>query len=263
MMTLKHISCSLIFILFTVFLHTGAATAQEIGDCTVCHKYLGNKKYVHTIMQSGCTACHTEPHNKKSKYPKGLLAPVNEVCYACHDKSKYTVGESVHQPVASGMCSSCHDPHSSDTQLLLRNPQPDLCFDCHDKKLVAGTNVHAPVASGQCTSCHAAHVTENKPLLTKPINQLCIVCHRPQATGKHVISLPGGRFHPLRGVTDPNFPGKTMRVPDPNKPGKMMTVADPNKPGKELSCASCHNAHASNYGKLFPAARVCQKCHKY
>jgi predicted CXXCH cytochrome family protein len=251
------LSLSLIFIV-----HADNALSQTIGDCTLCHKYLTNKKYVHTIMQSGCTACHTEPHDKKAKFAKGLLASPTEVCYACHDRTNFT-GTIVHGPIKSGMCTGCHDPHSSDTVNLLKQAQPEFCFDCHNRKIVSGTLIHAPVAAGQCNSCHVAHASEHKALLSKPINQLCVVCHRPQASGKHVIALPGGKYHPLKGVKDPNFPGRTIKVPDPENPGKMKTVPDPSNPGKEMSCASCHDPHSSNYTKLFTTQRVCQKCHKY
>ncbi|MEW6215487.1 MAG: cytochrome c3 family protein [Nitrospirota bacterium] len=260
MRLLKYIFVFLAFTSLIILLNPDRSFS-EVADCKICHKFMANKKYVHTAMQMGCTSCHTEAHQKKQKFPKGLSAASQDLCYLCHDKSKFA-GKNIHMPVVSGMCSSCHDAHDSDATKLLKQPQPDICFGCHDRKIVAGKFVHVPVAAGLCTSCHGAHVSESAALLSRPINNLCITCHKDQATGRHVVSVPGKKFHPLKGVTDPNFPGKTMKVPDPKNPGKEIEVPDPKNPGKEMSCASCHNPHSSNFAKLFPSEKRCGRCHK-
>ena len=176
-------------------------------------------------------------------------------------------GKSGHTVI--GMCTGCHNPHSSNSNKLLKADQPELCYNCHEKSKFTKKYVHAIIPAGGCTSCHTPHVSDNPSLLTnKDINDLCITCHVPQAKGQHVTAaiIGGGvkrKFHPVRGATDPRFPGKPKKIPDPNKPGKEIEVFDPNNPGKEINCVSCHNPHSSDFRKLFPAANLCELCHKY
>jgi len=113
-----------------------------------------------------------------------------------------------------------------------------------------------------CGGCHSPHASNNPALLPNPINDICITCHKGQSKGSHVIAIPGGKFHPLKGVIDISTL-KMIKVPDPKNPKKEIEIPDPKVPGKELSCTSCHNPHSSDYKNLFPAQRVCLKCHKY
>jgi predicted CXXCH cytochrome family protein len=95
------------------------------------------------------------------------------------------------------------------------------------------------VALNSCgIRCHSPHASEKPYLLSQTMNDNCIGCHRAQETGRHIVSLPGGRIHPIKGLHDPS------------------------NPTKEMSCTSCHNPHSSNFAKLYSVGQKCKGCHK-
>lgn len=234
--------------------------------CYSCHdksNFSGNS--IHQPVSSGmCTGCH-DAH--QSGNPKILLKEIPSLCYTCHDEAKFKKGKSGHTLV--GMCNGCHTPHASEANKILIKNQPELCYTCHDKSKFIKKNVHKIINMPEgCTACHAPHVSDNPSLIYKShVNDLCVTCHSPQATGGHVTVAitrgPKRRYHPVRGVTDPNFPGKPKKIPDPNNPDRMIEVFDPENPGKELTCISCHEPHSSDFRKLFVKENICQHCHKY
>jgi len=188
----------------------------------------------------GCETCHQPVEGAKHPQQKGsmkLMQDVPGLCYGCHDESKFK-GKVIHSPVAGGMCTGCHNPHQSDVSKILISDTPDLCYNCHDKAEFSKKNVHAAVMMG-CATCHSPHVGDNPRLIIKQINTLCGDCHGQQATGRHVLAGPYGRFHPIKGRPDPS------------------------NPAREMSCVSCHNPHSSDFGKLFVSDLICSRCHKY
>lgn len=228
------------FLLVFSLLSLQAVSAEE-SPCLMCHdQFKKPAKTVHAALGMGCETCHKAAEGKSHPGDKGSMKLTQDVpglCFGCHDQSKFK-GKSVHSPVAGGMCTSCHNPHQSETAKLLLSDQPDLCYNCHDKKEFTKKNVHAAVMMG-CTSCHSAHAADNPKLLQKGINALCASCHAKEASGKHVMAIPGKGFHPIKGRPDPS------------------------DPSKEMSCASCHVPHSSDFEKLFPNDDVCGKCHKF
>lgn len=227
---------------FLMFLLVGFSTvsAQE-SPCLGCHtQFKKPAKTVHAALGMGCESCHLAAEGAKHPAQKGSMKLTQDVpglCFGCHDQSKFK-GKSVHSPVAGGMCTSCHNPHQTETGKLLMSDQPDLCYNCHDKSLFTKKNVHAAVAMG-CTSCHNPHVSENAKLLSKAINPLCATCHADKASGRHVMAIPGKGFHPIGGRPEP---GNT---------------------GKQMSCISCHDPHSSDFEKLYPSGAICSKCHNF
>jgi predicted CXXCH cytochrome family protein len=229
------------------------------GICYDCHDESKFKeKAVHAPVASGmCTGCH-DAH--QSNFPKILLKDIPDLCYNCHEEAKFKDGKSGHTLI--GMCTGCHAPHSSNSGKLLLTDQPDLCYTCHDKSKFSKKYVHSIIPVGGCTSCHTPHTGPFPSLLTKKsINESCITCHLNKSDGRHVVSVPGKKIHPVSRVKDPSVPW-TKIVKGP-RTGKDYEVPDPEKPGKEMSCISCHNPHSSDYKKLFPVANLCGKCHKY
>ncbi|MCG6983048.1 MAG: cytochrome c3 family protein, partial [Deltaproteobacteria bacterium] len=80
----------------------------------------------------------------------------------------------------------------------------------------------------------------------KPVWLLCVSCHPNQADGSHVIAPyfwgTRHRRHPTHGVPDPS------------------------RKGRELTCASCHDAHASDSPNFITkydtrSFDLCIKCH--
>lgn len=248
------------------FSFSGYAQAQL--DCRKCHKYMETGKFVHTAMQMGCESCHTEPHQKKSKFPKGLSAASPDLCYNCHDKSKFS-NKSVHAPVAGGMCSSCHNAHTSDNAKLLLSPAPDLCFNCHDKKPFSGKKViHAPVMGGMCTSCHVPHSSENAKLLPSAQPGMCYNCHDKSKFESKFTHAPvmGGM------CTSCHFPhqGDNEKLLMSSQPDLCYNCHDKSDFSRKnvhaavmMGCTSCHNPHANKQKFLFEkdVASLCLTCH--
>jgi len=232
----------LILIVFTALLPlwNSLSYSEEYTDCMKCHLTKPNLKgkIVHPAVQMGCSVCHPDAHKKSAKDALGLSSDVPQLCFGCHDNTKFS-GKVIHSPVAAGMCTFCHNPHSSNVERLLRAPLPDLCYKCHQKFNLKV--VHAPVAAGLCLSCHTPHAGRNKSLLLKPLNAICIECHPEVPKKEHVIA--GG--HPL------------------------FFKDDPIRKGQEFTCVSCHNPHDSDSVRLFrykveagKMALLCTYCHK-
>lgn len=232
-------------------------TQNMPGLCYSCHDESKFKnKAVHQPVASGlCTGCH-DPH--QSNYPKILLKDIPGLCYNCHQESKFNGGKG-HTNI--GMCNGCHAPHSSNYDRLLLNNQPELCYTCHDKAKFTKKYTHSVIPVAGCTSCHTPHISKNPSLLlTSNIQEMCLACHVNKNDGRHVVSLPGGKAHPISGVTDPATL-KWIKVKDP-KTGEEREIPDPKNPGTQMTCASCHNPHSSDFRKLFTEARICHRCHK-
>jgi predicted CXXCH cytochrome family protein len=107
---------------------------------------------------ASCTECH------ESKFSQKMKAPMNTVCFSCHDdflaKAKVR-----HQPAESGDCASCHNPHESPFPKLLVKPVAQLCFDCHDQPDVARVDAHKKSDTSNCLACHDPHAAANEKLL--------------------------------------------------------------------------------------------------
>ena len=102
-----------------------------------------------------CAACHDE------QSLGSMTEPEPGLCYICHvDLSEdYAY---LHGPVAGGYCSSCHNPHSSENEKLLRFPGDQLCFYCHAESDVYSNEMHEDLDGMVCTDCHNPHGGEDK-----------------------------------------------------------------------------------------------------
>jgi len=212
----------------------------------------------HAKERRECEACHSlEPvaSDKKSINPaafsddmlKGAYdgAAATSTCYSCH-KALISF-PFVHGPAAVWSCLSCHAPQEGKGYTVSK-PDTKASFTCQFEKKeqwYSKKYYHGPFNTGKCSICHNPHASENPNELIKDTWDLCISCHIDKGSGEHIVknfSQGQGSYHPTRG-----------------KP-------DPSRPGHELSCASCHNPHASDmprlerytYSALFD---FCKKCH--
>lgn len=218
-----------------------------------------NKNYFHMEDRSICAPCHTlEPGmlDKKpvdiSAFPTGMLtneiktAAETSTCYSCH--KALTAYPFVHGPTAVWSCLSCHEPGAL-PKYSVSKPDTRICFSCHIKqkeKWEAKKYFHGPFNTGKCAICHNPHASDYPFTLMKSTWDLCVSCHIDKGSGRHILErymiYSDTFFHPTRGVRDP------LRI------------------GKELTCASCHNSHASDSPKLWrlnvgSGFALCKKCH--
>jgi len=91
-------------------------TIHENDNCTACHVAKTTGKSVHSAMSISCTVCHLA-QTRGDLTTVTLLMPKEKICSACHDTSAEL---RKHQVKAKGFCLECHDAHSSDHRLLLR-----------------------------------------------------------------------------------------------------------------------------------------------
>ncbi len=213
------------------------------------------KDYFHMGEHLQCKRCHAlEPsiYDKKPISPASFIAEAfdnqaviaaTSTCYSCHNK--ITSYPYVHGPASVWSCLSCHDPETV-PRYSVKKPDTEVCYECHIEQKniwMVKEYIHGPVTIGKCAICHNPHASENPFNLLIPSWDLCVACHFEKGPGKHVL---GDSFstegHPTRGRPDP------VRI------------------GKELTCASCHNAHASNSINLWvfnvkSTFELCKKCH--
>ena len=107
-------------------------------------------------------------------------------CYECHtgEKTSFASG-TVHEPVSSGDCDSCHKEHGADNKLELTEEIPELCYGCHDALTMVSQ--HEPAKSGDCLDCHSVHNAPSGALLSKEIPELCNDCHEGYDKSKGVF----------------------------------------------------------------------------
>ena len=214
------------------------------------------KDYFHAKEHMLCSRCHVlEPGKSDRKavdiasFPAETLSASKETiaatstCYSCHKSiASYPF---VHGPVYVWSCLSCHDP-GSEPRYSVKKPDTKICFSCHIKQKddwYAKKYFHGPFTAGKCAICHSPHAAEYPFNLIKSTWELCTSCHPDKGNGEHIVSgflnIPS---HPTRGRQDPL------------------------RKGKELTCASCHDPHASDSPKLWrlkveTGIALCKECH--
>jgi predicted CXXCH cytochrome family protein len=151
-----------------------------------------------------CINCHN-PHSSQNQ--RLLINETNSLCLSCHNKTILkdstsitninqilTKAKSIHDPVETGECVTCHNPHFAEQRDLLVGSFPsglyvkvnsekfELCFMCHDSELLEaletefGTsfrdgnkNLHFIHTNGDkgrnCTMCHDVHGATNDRLI--------------------------------------------------------------------------------------------------
>ncbi len=274
--SLKPVIILLPVVLVTMFLVPGftmSAQAQSM-DCLACHEKLGKEKVVHAALGMGCESCHSGiearavPHTKTNKIAKGLSAEQPELCYGCHDKSKFRK-KTVHAAVGMG-CTGCHNPHSSPNAKLLVAPLPGLCFGCHDKKMFSGKkDIHAPVAGGMCASCHSPHSSDIPKLLLAETPDVCYTCHdKSKFSGKTVHAPIGiGMCASCHAPHQSDNDNLLISTPPDlcytchEKAG--FTKKNVHAPVAAGLCLECHGPHASEEMALMKKDpfSVCLGCH--
>lgn len=105
-----------------LWLGTSASAIEHPGvvpkdaECASCHVSKLTGKSVHSAMATTCGVCHVTA-TQGDMMTVSLSMPKEKICSACHDES---AALRQHVPSAKGTCVECHDAHSSDRKMLLR-----------------------------------------------------------------------------------------------------------------------------------------------
>jgi len=167
------------------------AVARINGTCLQCHNG-GDRSYwhggAHESADISCTSCHVVMENVSHD---NLLAKRTEVetCATCHHIQYSRVYSNAHMPLRPGAfesstnsegkmsCSSCHQPHGTVTESLIRNISTnDQCLTCHAEKRGPFLWEHSPVPE-DCLNCHDPHGSNRRAMLKMQVPRLCQTCH--------------------------------------------------------------------------------------
>lgn len=200
----------------------------------------GDKVHLDGSGKVQCTSCH-EPHQEFIDSTQGnFLVKSNSdsaICLTCHQKQgwnlsahrlppdpvedlKYTSAEGAHTGyigVSRNGCESCHQPHSPQTgERLLKRPEENTCFQCHDgtvvrlnlkNELVSKAYRHpvmvTPSMHDDSESPMSARFPMPERAASTPRHAECADCHNPhyaQATPHGSIAQPPAVTPPLLGV---------------------------------------------------------------
>ena len=107
----------------------------DAAKCLECHEDKTKGPHVHSAIATGCTTCHEVKIVDKDTTNVELIAPKEELCFTCHEKSS---ASTLHGPYEKGRCVFCHDPHVSDFDKQLRADGNKLCLECHQNRNVTG-----------------------------------------------------------------------------------------------------------------------------
>ncbi len=149
-------------------------------DCHTKGARLFWKGSAHESRDVACTNCHKLMENVS---PKAQLAKETmiDTCGQCHlQKKAQTMSRSSHMPLREGKmtCSSCHNPHGTVTQTLLKEPSVnETCYTCHTEKRGPFLWTHPPVQEN-CSNCHEPHGSNHENMLKVAKPRLCQQCHQ-------------------------------------------------------------------------------------
>jgi len=159
------------------------------AQCATCHfPHFSKEPYLLNRREYDlCLNCHSEDNPVRSKAPKNI-------------KRELLKGY-IHQPVADGDCSLCHDPHGSKFAKLLVGPYPGsfyapytpekygLCFNCHDEELLTEAETEATGFRNGRRNLHYVHVAKERK------GRTCQACHQAHASdGPKLINQLGATF---------------------------------------------------------------------
>jgi predicted CXXCH cytochrome family protein len=142
------------------------------SNCYGCHKNINKEKYAHAPSANWlCTSCHKESKKGVSKYL--TKEPVDFSCFECHKENEelWSSAKYRHEPLDSGHCSKCHNPHSGPYSMFIRKDVNEICLGCHkDKHIKASQSKKTACAGishgGLCIECHTPHAS-NRPFFLK------------------------------------------------------------------------------------------------
>lgn len=240
-----------------------------------CHTAVVDHKVLHgPVNVNACDACHEAVDETQHTFK--LLRSDQQLCTFCHQMD-FTGAKVVHQPLITGDCLPCHNPHGGYDRFSLRGASlQDACNQCHEPVATKDhRSVHGPVAAGACTVCHSAHTSDNKNLLPRTGNDLCLMCHTQMeenmAKAKfqheavkqdcaschdpHASQFPMMvKQEPVALCTSCHEPVKQAALAATHK-HKVVTEGD--------ACLYCHTAHGGDLDNLMKTEpiKVCMQCH--
>ncbi len=228
----------------------------------------------------GCESCHgpgadhVNGGGDKSKifiFKRATTKQSSERCLECHqygeEHSNFT--RSMHR-INDVSCTDCHSPHhAKESQFLLVQGQPQLCFSCH---LETKPQFNKPFRHRvneklvKCTDCHNQHggFLTRQLRSTAAQDQVCFKCHVDKAgpfVFEHHAIKPEGcvACHMPHGSSNPRLLKRSQinvlclechSLTTDTGPASIPTFH--NQAQKYQACTMCHaQIHGSNFDRFF------------
>lgn len=267
-----------------------AASAEEFAGsdtCATCHdaeaKNFSMNPHTRMALEHGgagatCESCHGpgKAHiegggdpTKIFNFNKASAKVVDEKCLGCHADAHPNFERSPHGE-AGVSCLSCHSVHHFGTaSFLLKQNQPQLCYQCHaDLRVSFSMPFHHKVPEGlmKCTDCHDPHGSFERANLrtTADKNMICTRCHTETAgpfVYEHPVVKTGGctTCHSPHGSPNPRL----LLVSNVNTlclqcHSASINFTAPGTPSfhnqntQYVACTNCHTQiHGSNSSSVF------------
>ncbi len=199
--------------------HAPLLRSSPRETCLQCHEHVldgfEEAESVHGPFEgeAACVECHA-PHS--SRFPALLHDRGGDACLRCHDRpldagpgrvvpdlaARFDDAGFLHEPVRRGECLSCHDPHFSPEDALLRNARPAeadapatdatsaLCFDCHDRTLADRETSETTWFRDGDRNLHFVHLRDGDG------GRSCGLCHDPHAGADRALLRETSPFGP-------------------------------------------------------------------
>lgn len=263
-----------------------AAVAQTgaAQECASCHQAAvesflqtkhGVKGDAKTPAGTGkdCLSCHVDaaahlkdPSKKPSTFAKDASADTkNAGCVSCHKGGHLIEFQGSAHQRNDVACVDCHKSHSKKDQVLVKQTQAGVCYECH-KDVRADTMKMSghPIKTGQmsCSSCHAPHGSAGKGQLKEmTVNDTCYMCHAdkrgpflfehaPAADDCTTCHKPhGSNVTPMLDAREP------MLCQSCHQGKHATSLYDGTSTGSRVSGAGCANCHNKVHGSNHPNGR--------
>lgn len=184
--------------------HEGLLSETPGPFCLTCHEEIladpETAHSIHSVVQKDkwCSSCHV---THAGSHEKLLVDSESKVCFRCHNRAievrpdrtissiqkQLASARSIHDPIAKGKCTPCHQPHFSTHRTLLRENFPEtlytrfsedayeMCFSCHDRHNYTDKHATGTAFRDGNTNLHFVHVNQEK-------GRVCIICHEPHGS---------------------------------------------------------------------------------
>src|SRR5579863_660231 len=152
---------------------------NQNSNCLECHADHATGSHVHPAVTRGCHSCHAIENREDATYIV-LKETKSVACFECHEPASFSYS---HMPYSSGMCTRCHNPHTSESPKLLRAKVNELCLSCHLRTTYSVPSRYMPTINLTANNT-MAHPYERHPVggSRDPLNgaeMTCMSCHMP------------------------------------------------------------------------------------